>query len=148
MPRYAAGTKSSGAGVAGTRPIGSLFAGANTPLNIIEIGVFNTTTTAVEVELAYCTAQGTPGTGLSEVLEDQGQTAPTAAGTAFDTHSADATVAGRVRPAVSLAGAIGAAFVWDFRDRPLRVEKGTGNGIGILPVGTGQVLRWYVVWDE
>jgi hypothetical protein len=25
---------------------------------------------------------------------------------------------------------------------------GTANGIGIVPVGTGQVVTAYIVWDE
>jgi hypothetical protein len=30
----------------------------------------------------------------------------------------------------------------------LRIPVGTANGIGIVPVGTGQVVTAYFVWDE
>lgn len=145
MARYTAGTRSTGAGTA-ARPIGSLFAIASRSCYVQEIGVFNTTTTAVGIRIARCTAVGTPGSGLTEERLHGTDDAPDM--TAFDTHSADATVsAGSVRVA-SLGAAIGAGVIWKFDWPGLYIPAGTANGVGIIPVGTGQVLDWFLEWDE
>lgn len=145
MARYTAGTRSSGAGTS-ARPIGSLFAVANRSCYLREVGVFNTTTTALGVRLARCTAAGTPGSGLTE--EKYNPNEDTNDMTAFDTHAADATVAtGSIRQG-TIGAAVGAGIIWTFAEPGIFIPAGTANGVGIIPVGTGQVLDWYMEWDE
>jgi len=145
MSRYSTGVVTAGAGTA-ARPVASLFSAAAVGGKIREIGIFNTTTTAVAVRLARLTAQGTPGAGLVEAKHDPDSAA--AASTAFDTHTADATVGDDLGYRASLGAAIGAGVIWTFGESGLRIPVGTANGIGILPEGTGQILRCYIIWDE
>lgn len=145
MSRYSTGVVSTGAGTS-ARPIASLFSAASVGGKIREIGVFNTTTTAVTVRLARLTAQGTPGSGLTEAKHDPDSVA--ASCTAFDTHTADATVGDDLGYRAKLGAAAGAGVIWTFGESGLRIPVGTANGIGILPVGTGQVCEVYIVWDE
>ena len=145
MARYTAGTRSSGAGTS-ARPIGSLFAVASRSCYVLEIGCFNTTTTATGIRIAKCTAVGTPGSGLTEVPYNGNDDA--ADMTAFDTHSADATVsAGSLRTA-AIGAAVGAGAIFTFAYPGVFIPAGTANGIGIIPVGTGQILDWYIEWEE
>lgn len=144
MGGYAAGARSAGAGST-TLPVGSLYASANVRAIIREIGIFNTTATAVAVKLARLTTAGTPGAGLTETPDNPAQPAATA--TAVDTHTVAPTAVDLGRRAV-LAGAIGAGVIWTFEDG-LYIPAGTANGVGILvATGTGQILDWYVAWEE
>jgi hypothetical protein len=143
--RYTAGTISSGAGTA-ARPIGSLFAIASRGGYLREVGAFNTTTTSLTIRLARCSTVGTAGTGLTENYWNTNDDAPDM--TAFDTHSADATVgAGALRYA-RLGASIGSGVIWTFEYPGLYIGPGTNSGIGIVPDGTGQVLNWYMDWME
>ncbi len=143
--RYTAGTTSSGAGTA-ARPIGGLMAVANRSGHLHEVGIFNTTAVAFGVRLARLTAAGTPGTGLTEEEYDPGPEGPDM--TAFDTWSADATIGvGNIRVG-RIGAAIGSGVIWTFAAPGIYIPTGTANGIGIIPVGTGQIADWYMEWDE
>lgn len=145
MGRYSAGTRSTGAGST-TLPIGSLYAGAAVGARIAEIGVTNTTNTAVAVKLVRLTSTGTQGAGLTEAKASAIH--GTAGCAAFDTHSANPTLSDDLGYRASIAGAVGAGAVWVF-DEPIEIPVGTGNGVGIIvATGSGQILDWYVVWDE
>jgi hypothetical protein len=110
-----------------------------------EVGVFNTTTSAVAVGVAVCSAQGTGAGGLTEYCEDD-PSAPAADETAFTSQSADSTVVAQVRQA-SLGAAIGSGVIWTFPERGLFINEGTGNGIIInCPTGTAQFLDFYFTW--
>lgn len=151
MARYSVGARSTGAGArtSGTagKPLGSLFAAANNDIYIIECGVFNTTTTAVCVATQRATAQGTGGSGLSELPWDPDTTAATA--TALDTHSADATLTAGYFNTATLGAAAGAGVIWTYGNKGIRIPKGTGNGFCIIVgTGTGQICDWYIIWDE
>lgn len=146
MPRYSAGVR----GTAGTdaRPMMSLYSAASVNGTLREVGVFNTTTTAVSVRLVRLTAQGTPGAGLSEICHnDRG---PTASCTAFTTHSADATVGSDLGYRAILGAAAGAGIIWTFGDSGIVLPAGTANGVGVIVIsgGTGQACDLYFVWDE
>jgi len=40
-------------------------------------------------------------------------------------------------------------MVWTFGDTGLEIDAGTANGVGVVvATGTGQVIDFYVVWDE
>jgi len=147
MARYSAEC-TTGAGST-VLPIMSLYAPASQRLILREIGVFNTTVTAptVGLKLARLTTTGTQGTALTEVQFDPDAPAPV--GTAFNTHSAGPTIAGDIA-AMPVGAAIGAGTILTFygENNGLIIPKGTGNGIGIVPLGTGQVCTAYIFWDE
>lgn len=136
-------------GTAGTtaRPMMSVFAIAARGCWIREVGIFNTTTTALAIALTKFTAVGTPGAGITIAPWDVEQ--PVANMTPFTTHSGDATL-GPVLNRASLGAAIGAGVIWTFwSGRGLHIPPGTGNGIGlILATGTGQVCDHYMTWEE
>ncbi len=112
-----------------------------------EVGVFNTTTTACAVGLARASAAGTQGAALTEIALDSAVDGVIQL-TAFNTHTADATVGGTIRQA-SLGAAIGAGVIWTFGDAGLIIPQGTANGIVIIcPTGTGQHLDFYLEWSE
>ena len=144
MARYSAGVRT-GAGST-SLPIISLYAAAAVGGTIREIGVFNTTTTAVAIEVVRLSTTGTQGAGLTEAEHDPPQA--TASCTGFTTHTVTATSTSLGYRTV-LGAAIGSGIIWTFGDTGLRIEVGTGNGIGVqVATGTGQVCDAYIVWDE
>lgn len=146
MARYTAGTRSTGAGTT-ARPLGGLMAIASRSCYLNEVGVFNTTTTAVALRLARITAAGTPGTGLTEDKYDGGD--DTNDMTAFDLWTADATISAANLRVASLGAAVGAGVIWTFAPPGIFIPAGTANGVGIvLATGTGQICDWYMEWEE
>jgi hypothetical protein len=113
---------------------------------IREIGVFNTTTSAVAVAVVRASATGTQGAGLTEVCLDDD--VHTVIATGFNTHTANATVGAAVRQA-SLGAAIGSGVIFTFGEGGLVLDNATTAGIVITcPTGTGQHLDFYIEWDE
>ena len=132
--------------IAGTNllPLVSLYATAAVRPRLVEVGLFNTTSTACVVALVRLTSAGTQGTGLTEVPEDD--PSQTAVATAFAGHTSGPTITGELRRA-SLGAAIGSGVIWTFAG--LEIPEGTGNGIGVIvPTGTGQVCDYSLSWDE
>lgn len=145
MARHSVSTRSGGAGST-TLPVGSLYAAAAAGGKVREIGVFNTTSTAVALKISRLTTAGTQGTGLTEA--DWNANLVDTQCTAFDTHSGGPTISDEIVRCV-LGAAVGSGMVWTFGDDGIVIPEGTGNGIGIVvATGTGQVLDWYMVWDE
>jgi len=146
MPRFSSGVESVGAGST-TLPIGSLYSIAGVGAKIREMGLFNTTVTSVAVKLVRLTSAGTQGAGLAEAEHDP-DGGPVQC-TAFDTHTGAPTLGDDLGYRARLGAAIGAGVIWTFGDNGLRIPVGVANGIGIIvATGTGQILDWYVVWDE
>jgi hypothetical protein len=134
--------------VAGTtlRAIASLFSVASRTMKLREVGVFNTTSTAVAVSLVRFTNATGVGAGLTEVAWDEA--GPALNGTGFAGHTADGAVGSPLRYA-SLPAQVGGGVIWTFGDNGILVAAGTANGIGIIcPTGTGQILDYYFDWDE
>lgn len=125
----------------------SLYATATSGALILrEVGVFNTTATAVAVALGVATAAGTVGAGLTGVNESDQSHA--ILGTAFTTHTADATIGGKARQA-SLGASTGSGVIWTFGEMGLIIPESTANGVVITcPTGTAQQIDFYFVWDE
>jgi hypothetical protein len=145
MSRHAVAGRST---VAGTtlRAIASVFATAAVRPKVREIGLFNTTTTAVAVALVRFTNATGVGAGLTEVVNDSDGVVATCTG--FAGHTADGAVGSPYRYA-SLGAAIGSGVIWTFGDSGFSCPLGTANGIGIIcPVGTGQILDYYIEWEE
>lgn len=144
MARFAVAGRSTVAGTA-VRAIASLFATAAVVPRIYEVGVFNTTTTAVAVGLARFTNATGVGAGLTEIAVDD--PVHVAVATGFAGHTADGAVSGLVRAAV-LGAAIGSGVIWTFAEPGLVIPSGTANGIGItIPTGTGQICDYHIEWD-
>lgn len=124
----------------------SLYATAAVRPQILQIGVWNTTATACAVAVNRATATGTQGAGLTEVATSDDSTAIVA--TAFNTHTADATVGGAIRQA-SLGAAIGSGVIWTWEQGEFVIDNLTTAGVVITcPTGTGQHLDFYISWLE
>ena len=138
------GARGSAASTAARGP--SVYAIASRPLWIVEVGVFNTTTTACVVALQRASTTGTQGAGLTEICED---TDITPVGTGFNTHTADATITSGEFARATLGAAAGAGVIWTFGKNGVKIDPGTGNGAVITtPTGTGQVCDFYIIWEE
>lgn len=125
----------------------SLYATTSVRPVVREIGIFNTTATATAAMIVRASATGTQGAALTEVAETDDAQTPLA--TAFNTHTADATVGAPVRQ-VTLGAAIGAGAILTWGDNGLVIDNATTAGVVIAcPSGvTGQHLDFYIVWDE
>lgn len=127
----------------------SLYATASSgSLWVVEVGVFNTTTTGFCVGLLRATTAGTQGAALVE--ENVNDATHTVLGTGFGVHSVAPTVTtgAEIRRA-SVGAAVGAGVIWTFGDRGLEIAEGAGNGLMInIPTGTGQHFDFYFEWIE
>jgi hypothetical protein len=133
--------------IAGTSalPLVSLYAVSGVRPTVLEVGVFNTTSTALVVSLNRLTTAGTQGTGLTETPEDSPDHAALATG--FAGHTAGPTIGGELRRA-TLAAAVGSGVIWTFA-AGVEIPAGTANGLGlIVPAGTGQILDYHISWSE
>ncbi len=135
--------------VAGTtlRAIASVYGTAAKGFRLREVGVFNTTSTAVAVSLVRFTNATNVGAGLTEVQWDaEHDPVPTATG--FAGHTGDGAVGSPIRQAV-LGAVVGSGVIWTFGDMGFVINIGTANGVGIIcPTGTGQLLDYYYDWEE
>ena len=145
MARYAVAGRATAVGTA-ARGMFSLYATTGVRPRVREIGVFNTTATALAVAVVRFSTTGTQGTGLTESIISDTSQSPVA--TAFAAHTADATVSGVLRQA-SLAGVVGSGVIWTFGDAGIVIGNATTEGVGVTcPTGTGQICDYYVEWDE
>jgi hypothetical protein len=135
--------------IAGTSalPNVSLYATAAVRPRIVEIGLWNTTSTAVTVSVNRLTTAGTQGAGLTEDCDDHPEHVAIATG--FAGHTAGPTV-GAEKKRATLGAAVGSGVIWTWSDeKALEIPDGTGNGIGVIvPTGTGQVLDYSISWIE
>lgn len=145
MPRYSAGYRASAGST--TLPIISLYAAASASGRIREIGITNTTATAVELYLARLTTAGTQGTGLTEAAHHPDAVA--ASCTAFEAHTVAPTLGDDLGYRAALGASVGSGVIWTFGAEGLLIPTGTANGVGVLVEnGTGQITQAYIVWDE
>jgi hypothetical protein len=145
MSLYVVGARSTGAGSA-TLPVGSIYSAAAVNPRVREVGLTNTSATAVAVGLCRLSTTGTRGTAITTIAAMDG-TAVAASITAYQTHTVAPTLVDMGYRTVLAAGG---AVIWTFGgDVGLNVAVGTGNGLGIyVPTGTGQILDWYMLWNE
>lgn len=145
MARYAAGGLTTAGST--TLPIASLYSTAAIRIRVREIGVFNTTATAVSLRLVRLTTTGTRGAAFTsgvQYAED-----PTAAiGVAYNTHTVAPTLTDLGFRTV-LGASIGSGMVWSFEDFQLTIGAVANTGIGIaVENGTGQATQAYFNWTE
>lgn len=146
MSRYSVAGRSTVAGTS-LRAIASLYGISGQGFRLREVGVFNTTTTAVAVSLVRFTNSTGVGAGLTEVIWDA-EHDPAPSVTGFAGHTADGAVGSPIRQA-SLGAVIGSGIIWTFGDCGFVINTGTTNGCGIIcPTGTGQILDYYYDWEE
>ena len=127
------------------RAMASVFGIAATGFRLREVGVFNTTSTAVAVALCRFTNATGVGAGLTAVSYDP---AAVARCTGFAGHTADGAVGANFRYA-TLAAAVGSGVIWTFGDTGVIGPVTTALGIGIIcPTGTGQLCDYYIDFDE
>ena len=145
MARYSTGVLT-GAGST-TLPIISLYSIAAVSPVIREVGLTNTTATAVAEKLAYLTSAGTQGTGLTETKYRDGAAAASATG--FTTHTAGPTIGGDLGYRAQLGASVGSGVIWTFGEQGITPPVGTANGVGVVVEnGTGQAIQAYMAWDE
>lgn len=145
MARFAVAGRSTVAPTA-LRAAASVFATTAIRPKILEIGVFNTTTTALAVAICRFTNATGVGAGLTEICLDDITQAAVATG--FAGHTADGAVQSSVRQA-SLGGAVGSGVIWTFSGRGYQIDAATTSGVGIIcPTGTGQIVDYYLEWEE
>lgn len=146
MAAFAAGVLT-GAGST-TLPIISLYATAGVAPRIQEIGLFNTTATAVALKLVRLTTTGTQGANLVEAgINAQDPQAATA--TAWGTHTVAPTLGNDLGYRCVLGAQIGSGIVFTFNDFELLVAGVANAGIGVIVEnGTGQACQAYIKWRE
>lgn len=144
MARMAVATRTSAVPTAARGP--SLYATTVVRPCITKIEVYNTTAVACAVGVARATATGTQGAALTEVCISDDSQAIVA--TAFNTHTADATVGACIVQA-SLGAAIGSGIVWTWDIGDFMLDNLTTAGVVIVcPTGTGQHLDFSIEWRE
>lgn len=146
MARYSVANRSTGAGST-SLPVFSLYGNGSVTAKIREIGVFNTTTTACAVCVQRFTTTGTRGSGLTALPFDSTAGAATAAG--YQTHTVGPTITSGYLRAATLGAAAGAGVIWTFGDTGLVIPATSNAGVGVVVLtGTGQILDFYIDWDE
>lgn len=146
MARFSCGFRPASAGDT-THPLASVYATAAVRPYLVEVGVWNTTATAVSIELVRLTTAGTQGAAQTEVYEDD--SSQTAVTTVVGPHTGTAPTAGGVLRVADLGAAIGSGVIWTFGGRGASIPNTTGDGIGVMCLsGTSQVCDVYFVWDE
>jgi hypothetical protein len=143
MARFSISGRATIAGTS-TLPLVSLYATTAVRPKIVEVGLFNTTSTGLVAALVRLTTTGTQGTGLTEVPEDDASRVAVATG--FAGHTVAPTIGGEIRRG-SIGAAVGAGVIWTFSG--VDIPNTTGDGVGIyVPTGTGQVLDYSLTWVE
>jgi hypothetical protein len=148
LARFSLGARATGAATS-VLPAGSLYAGSTGGGTLREVGVTNTTTTALVVALARFTTAGTSSSVAQVPAKHNVNSGPSLC-TVRNVHSSTPpTLDADLGYRITLGAAAGAAIIWTFGDDGIQIPIGTGQGIGIYtPTGTGQVCDFYFVWDE
>lgn len=131
-----------------TLPICALVGGTGGRIRITEIGVFNTTATAVNLVLCRLSTAGTPGTAATSRLTDQADAA-TLVGTLRNTYTGTAPTTTELGIGFPLPAAVGAGLIMTFPDDTLTISATANSAIGLLvESGTGQACRVWFRWAE
>lgn len=131
-----------------TLPLVALVGSAAVRARILEIGVFNTTSTAVALKLCRLTTAGTPGSTLTAASMDPVNPEASVA-LLKNTYSSTAPTTSDLGFRAVLGAAVGSGFVFTFADYELTTSVAANAGVGILVEnGTGQALQTYWRWRE
>jgi hypothetical protein len=146
MSRYGSGGLTTAGST--TLPLSSIYATASGRIFITQLGITNTTATAVALKLVRVTTAGTRPTAWTAAplsLED-----PAAAvGLAYGTHTVAPTLGADLGYRTVLGAAIGSNIIWTWPDRVLTVTATANAGIAVIVEnGTGQACQVYWEWGE
>lgn len=144
MSRYSAGMTAAGAGVALRPVLGLLSTAAITPV-LREVGMFNTTAVACTYRLVTFTG-GAAGTGQTE--RKHRKNSPAATCLVSGLWTTDATIVEDTGYRLVLGTAIGSGAILTFGAEGLEGDLGATAGLGLVPVGVGQICEVYFTWDE
>lgn len=147
MPRYTAGVLTTAGST--TLPIASLTGGTGVRPSIVEIGVFNTTATAVALKLVRLTTAGTPGSSMTVDKSSDPESSNAAVAVPKGTYTSTGPTITDAGYRCVLGAAIGSGVVWTFPGEGLTIPATANAGVGIVVEnGTGQACQVYIVWDE
>ena len=145
MSRFASGATTSAGST--TLPIFSIYGSATGRSYINEIGIWNTTATAVALRLVRLNTTGTRGATITPSPLSQEDLAPSV-GICYNTHTVAPTLGVDLGFRAILAS-IGAGVIWTWPDRVLTITGGAASGIGIIvESGTGQPCSVYLEHGE
>jgi hypothetical protein len=144
MARYSAGMTAAGAGTT-LRPILGILSTATISPILREVALWNTTAVECTYRLVNFTA-GTAGTGQTE--RKHRRNAPAASCLVSGLWTADATIGEDTGYRMVLGAAKGSAAILTFGAEGLEAELGATSGLGLVPIGTGQVCEVMFTWDE
>lgn len=144
MARYSSGMTTTIAGTA-LRPVFALLNAAASSGLVREFHLFNTTTTACAFKVVKFTG-GTAGAGQVEAKFRAN--APAAVCAVVAGYTADVTIDEDTGIRAELGAAVGSGVILPFGDNGLEHGVGATKGIGLIPIGTGQILEVAVIWDE
>lgn len=129
-----------------TLPLCALVGNGSVRVRINEIGIFNTTSTAVDVALCRVSTAGTPGSNATTQTETDG--APSATAILKGTYSSTAPTTVVAGKRAQLGAAVGSGIVWTFPDG-LWIPATSNAAVGVIVgTGTGQACTIYVTWSE
>lgn len=144
MARYSTRFTTTGAGTT-LRPVAAILSTATVTPILRQLAVFNTTTTACEYRLVQFTG-GTAGADQTE--RRHRRNAPAASGVVKGLWTADATIGEDTGYGFKLGAADGSGVIEVFGGEGLEGDLGATAGLGLVPVGTGQICVIQLVWDE
>lgn len=145
MARFSAGGLTSAGST--TLPVFGLLGTTGVVARIREIGVFNTSSSAVALKLCRITTAGTPGATLAS---QSGNPDPSSSVALLkNTWSSTAPTTVDLGYRCILGAAVGSGFVWTFDDFDLTTLAVANSAVGALVEnGIGQALQVYVKWAE
>jgi len=142
--RYSSGMTAAGAGTS-VRPVFGVLSTATVSGVLREVHLWNTTAVAC----AYKVVSFTGGTaGGAQVERKARVNGPAALLTAFGLWTADASIVEDCGYRAQLGAAVGSGAILTFGAEGLETALGATAGIGLVPIGTGQVLEVNFVWEE
>lgn len=147
MARFSAGGLTTAGST--TLPLWSLYTGTTGRPWINQIGLWNTTSTAVALRLVRLSTTGTRGSAITPMnLSHEDPAVATAS--VYQTHSVAPTIAADAGYRVVLGAAPGSGVVWTWNDRVFTINPvSANNGLGcIVENGTGQPIQFYIEFGE
>jgi hypothetical protein len=142
MAEYSASMVAAGAGTT-LRPVFGILSLAATSPVLKEVQVYNTTAVACQYRLVQLTG-GTPGATV--VARRLRRNAPPALCLAKQLWTADATIGEDLGYTFQLGAQIGSGVVLPIYD--VEGDIGATAAIGLVPIGTGQVVTVAMRWAE
>ena len=133
-------------------PMASIYATAAVQPRIVEVGIFNSTVTAVNVAVCRLTTAGTSTAVTTSLIGYENDNSQAAVTSPRQSHSSTGPTITSVLRSATLGAATGSGVIWTFGGGStvgLIIPNATTNGIGLYtPNGTGQICDVYWVWDE